>query len=69
MSAAVWNEPAMWEKPGVLPGDGRRDVCRLVGGNGRDAVVPTVLITVLAPRRPAGEGLPRVGEPSPAETA
>ena len=58
MSAAVWNEPQAQEL-------GRQDTRRLVGG-GRLA---GILMIVPAPCRTAGEGLPRAGDPSPAETA
>jgi hypothetical protein len=59
MSAAVWNEPQAQEL-------GRRDARRLVGGGSWYA---SVLIVVRPPHRPAGEGIARAGDPSPAETA
>ena len=58
MSAAVWKEPQAQEC-------GRRDMRREQGG-GWDA---SVLMILPAPRRTAGEGLPRAGDPASAETA
>jgi hypothetical protein len=58
MSAAVWNEPEATECA-------RRDARRGVGGGWNLGV-----LTVLPPPRgTAAEGLPRAGDPSPAETA
>jgi hypothetical protein len=71
MSAAVWKEPAARHEPAGwngsrVPRDGRGDARRSADG-GRDIGVLTKIVP--APRRPAGERLPRGGEPSPAETA